>query len=198
MGRKEVAKLSRAKILEIAKLLFMKEGYENTTIAQLAQGAGVSEPTIYALFKSKLGVLRAIMDECFPESDHASLVESGKIEKSPQKRLAIAAKIARRIYDAETSQITLLQGAHVLSPELKLLEQEREERRYERLAATMSAMYSEKLIDENLTRSKALDIFWALTGRDLYRQLVIERKWLPDLYEEWLAETLSRLLLKNI
>jgi AcrR family transcriptional regulator len=196
-SRKETARLSRAKILESARLLFADKGYENTTIDQIAINSEVSTPTIYALFKSKLGVLRAIMDECFPQSNHDSLVESGKYEKDPKKRIAVAAKLARQIYDAEVIQSNMLQGVGVLFPELKQLEEEREERRYIRLSGALDEMYADNIIDETLNPTKALDIFWAFTGRDIYRLLVIERKWSSDDYEEWLAETLSQMLLEK-
>jgi AcrR family transcriptional regulator len=197
IARKERARLSRAKILESAKILFANKGYESTTIDQIAQNSGVSDPTIYALFKSKLGVLRAIMDECFPKSEHDSLVERAGQEKCPKKRLSVAAKLARQIYDAEISQSSLLQSACVLSPQFKQLELEREERRYSRLSSVVDIMYAEQIIDDRLNRTKALDIFWAFTGRDMYRLLVIERGWSSNNYETWLAETLSQILLKK-
>jgi AcrR family transcriptional regulator len=196
-SRKETARLSRTKILESAKLLFASKGYENTTIEQIAKNSEVSTPTIYALFKSKLGVLRTIMDECFPQSAHDLLVESGKHETDPKKRISVAAKLARQIYDAEVIQSNLLQGAGVLFPELKQLEQEREDRRYIRLSGALDEMIAEKIIDENLNRTKALDIFWAFTGRDLYRLFVIKRGWSADDYEAWLADTLAQMLLKK-
>lgn len=197
IGRKERARLSRQKILQSAKLLFANIGYEKTTISRIAQDSGVSNPTIYALFKSKLGVLRSIMDECFPKSEYDLLVEKADREKCPKKSLAIAAKLARQIYDAEINQATLLQSACVLAPELKQLEQEREARRYSRLARSVKVMFAEKIIDNKFNQTQALDIFWAFTGRDMYRLLVIERGWSPDNYETWLAETLSQILLKK-
>ena len=196
-GRKEKARQSRAKILATAKHLFENKGYENTNIGQLAQQSGVSTPTLYALFKSKLGILRAIMDECFPASEHNLLVEQGENEPCPKKRLSIAAKIARNIYDAEISQSTLLQAACVLSPEFKQLEREKEERRYHRLTSVIETMHAATILDSSLNMTKALDIFWAFTGRDLYRLLVIDRGWTSDSYEQWLAKTLANVLLKG-
>jgi hypothetical protein len=35
---------------------------------------------------------------------------------------------------------------------------------------------------------------WMLTGRDLYRMLVLERGWSSDDYEAWLASALIALL----
>ena len=40
----------------------------------------------------------------------------------------------------------------------------------------------------------ARDIFWVLTGRDIYRMLVLERAWSSDEYENWLA----RILIKEL
>ncbi|MCF6767250.1 TetR/AcrR family transcriptional regulator [Thiotrichales bacterium 19S11-10] len=194
-SRKEKAQQSRIKILDKARLLFIKKGFEQVKINDIAKASEVSDQTIYALFKSKIGILRAIMDECFPQLEHSLLVEASKNEKDPKKRLAISAKIARRIYEAEQSQMALFQGASILSPEFKQLETEREKRRHERLSETIGELYTAKVLDKNLTQRKALDIFWALTGRDLYRLFVIEQKWSPDDYEKWLAKMLIKALL---
>ena len=44
--------------------------------------------------------------------------------------------------------------------------------------------------------ARAREILWALTGRELYTMLVVERDWGPDRYEEWLADLLVSALLK--
>jgi len=41
----------------------------------------------------------------------------------------------------------------------------------------------------------ARDIFWMLTGGDVYRMLVRERGWSPQKYQDWLADTLVHTLL---
>jgi hypothetical protein len=46
-----------------------------------------------------------------------------------------------------------------------------------------------------LDYTTARDIFWTLTGRDIYRMLVRERGWSSQKYEEWLADTLVLSLL---
>jgi AcrR family transcriptional regulator len=196
--RKEKARLTRSKMLATAKSLFEKRGYDKTTIDQIAEKSKVSKPTVFALFKSKLGILRAIMDECFPPSEHASLVEKTEHENCPKKRLAIAAELARNIYDAEIHQSNLLQSACILSPEFKKLQNEKEQRRYQRLASPLKKMHAENLLKDDLKTTKALDIFWALTGRDMYRLLVIDRDWTSDDYEQWLAETLATTLLEKV
>jgi len=130
--RHSEAKERRGRILTCAKTLFQKEGFDFVTIEKLAQVAEVSAPTIYSLFQSKRGVLRAIMDESFPIEQFEALVNESKREKSPQVRLIISAKITRQIYDAEREQMDIFQSASVLAPEFKELEREREQRRYKR------------------------------------------------------------------
>lgn len=51
--REEKKKKTRAAILEAALQLFSRQGYENTSINQLAQAAGVGKGTIYSYFQAK-------------------------------------------------------------------------------------------------------------------------------------------------
>lgn len=185
---------TRTRILGVAKDLFESEGFEHVTIEKIAQTAGVSVPTIYSLFQSKRGVLRALMDEALPKDQFDALVEKSIQEKSPKMRLHFSAKIARQMYDAEKAQMSIFRGAAVLAPEFKELEKEREMRRYDRQAVTIKAMAEEQSLAAGLSVKKARDILWAFTGRDLYRMLVVEKGWTSDSYEKWLAQMLVNAL----
>ena len=195
--RSAQAAQTKKRILDAAKKLFKIEGFEGTTIEELAHEAQVSAPTIYALFQSKRGILRVIMDEAFSPNQFEALVEQSRQEASGKERIKLCAKIARNIYDAERAQMEIFRGASVLSPEFKELEKEREARRYERQKPGIEAMVQEKILAPGIDQNKARDIVWAFTGRDLYRLLVIERGWSPDEYEQWLAQTLTKILVKD-
>ena len=58
-------------------------------------------------------------------------------------------------------------------------------------------MVEEKSLMKGLSFAQARDIFWALTGRDVYRMLVIERGWTSDQYEKWLSQMLVNALLDS-
>jgi len=188
---------TKNRILLSAKKLFQKEGFEFVTIEKLATAAQVSAPTIYALFQSKRGILRALMDEALPTEQRLALVEKVKRSKSAKARLLLAAKISRQMYDGERAQMGIFGGASVLAPEFKELENEREKRRYERLEEGIKRMEDEKSLPKGLTASKAHDILWAFTGRDLYRMLVVEQGWTSDEYEKWLGQLLVKTLLEG-
>lgn len=186
---------TRHRILVSAKLLFQSKGFEGVTIEQIAQTAEVSAPTIYGLFQSKRGVLRALMDEALPADQFETLVKEAMQEKSPQRHLAISAKIARHMYDAERAQMDIFQGASILAPEFKELEKEREQRRHKRQEQSIKMIAKDGALLKGLKVSKARDILWAFTGRDMYRMFVIEQGWTSEEYETWLSQTLVKTLL---
>src|ERR1700722_6956366 len=194
-ARNTQAAQTRGRILARAKGLFESEGFECVTIEKIAQAADVSIPTIYSLFQSKRGVLRALMDEALPTDQFNALVERSIQEKSPKERLCISAKIARQMYDAERAQIDIFRGAAVLAPEFKELEKEKEMRRYNRQEVTIKAMVREKSLAKGLSATKARDILWAFTGRDMYRMFVVEQGWTSEEYEKWLAQLLINALI---
>lgn len=187
---------TRNRIIRSAKKLFETKGFDQVTIEAIAKAAKVSAPSIYSMFQSKRGILLASMDEALPKEQYIALVNQVTTEKSPHKRLELAARIARQLYDAEKTELNLLRGASILDPEFKTLEVERERRRYERQKASVTQIAKENVFVEHLSLSKIRDILWAFTGRDFYRMLVIEQKWSSDEYEKWLAELLIKTLLK--
>lgn len=184
------ASKTRTQILKSAKKLFQTHGFDKVTINTIADSADVASPTVYAIFKSKKGILQALIDEALSPEQFSSLVELSMSEKVPEKRLALTAKLARQMYDAEKEFMDVLREASIVA---KGLEQEREKRRYERQGEYMKSLH--KSLSKSLTLQEARDIVWTLTGRDLYRLLVIERGWSSDAYEKWLANTLIKSLL---
>src|SRR5689334_1169393 len=92
-GREAQAAETKKRVLAAAKKLFQEEGFEFVTIDKVAKAAEVSSPTIYALFQSKRGMLRALMDEALPVEEFEHLVEITRNVKSPQERLKMSAKI---------------------------------------------------------------------------------------------------------
>ncbi len=137
------------------------------------------------------------MDNALSPEQHESLVMQISNEKSPHKRLEIAARISRQLYDAEKTQLDFLRGALILDPEFKQLEIERERRRYKRQEESIKMMAKEKVFNERIPLSKIRDILWAFTGRDIYRMLVLERGWSSDEYEKWLGGLLIQALLTS-
>ncbi len=192
--RQAQAEETKHRILSSANDLFETKGIEKVTIEELAQRADVSAPTVYALFQSKRGILRALIDRALFGAQHALLVQKVRSAKSAKERVMIAASIARQVHDAERSQMWLLRGATVLSPELEELERDLEQQRFERQEETIKLLVKENALANGLSMAKARDVLWTMTGWDTYRMLVMERGWPSDEYEKWLSGVLAQIL----
>ena len=69
----------RDEILVAAKELFLREGYQATTIRRIADVVGVSAPALYLYFKDKDAIMIALCDQTF-----GSLVDSmEELEREP-------------------------------------------------------------------------------------------------------------------
>src|SRR5258707_9088888 len=50
-----------ARLLDVATTLFMERGFDGTSIDAVAEGAGVSKPTVYARYRDKRDLFAAVL-----------------------------------------------------------------------------------------------------------------------------------------
>jgi AcrR family transcriptional regulator len=186
---------TRVRIIEAARALLRREGYAGMTIEGIAQRAEVSAQSVYGIFKSKTGILIELLDQSTFDTEYDDAVRRALSATDPETRLRLAAPIARQIHDAQSATFDLLRGAGVVAPELAKLEQQREGLRYERQERMIISLRDAGRLQPELDQVTARDIFWMLTGRDVYRMLVRERSWSSQKYQDWLADSLVHSLL---
>jgi AcrR family transcriptional regulator len=194
-SRQAKAELTKKRILVAGKRAFFRRGFEKATINEVAQLAGVSASLVYALFKSKEGLLRALIDSTVFGTDYQALVARVTAEHDPEEILRTAATITRLIYEAETRQLGSIHRAGILSAELRRLEQDLEKQRYDRQQVVVRRLFGAAAIRPGVGFAKARDILWSLTSGEVYRLLILERKWSADDYETWLGTLLIMALL---
>lgn len=56
---------NRSKILQVALELFTSKGYDGVGVQEIVDTAGITKPTLYHYFKSKEGLLKALLEEYF-------------------------------------------------------------------------------------------------------------------------------------
>ena len=190
--RQQQAVQTRDRILEAARRVILRKGFEEATFEAIAAEAGVAAPTVYAAFGSKSGIMQALMGRAAFNSDYGNLVREAVKSDDPATRLRFAAKIARGIFDSLRSESEVLRGATAIAPEFI---RERERIRYERQAGLAKLVEEKGALRAGVTPQMARDILWTLTSYDIHRRLVVERKWSADRYEEWLGDTLIATLL---
>jgi AcrR family transcriptional regulator len=193
--RQRQAEDTRRRIVDATRQLLQSEGYAGMTIEAIAQRAEVSAQSVYAIFKSKTGILIALLDQSTFGSDYEKVVRQAVSESNPFTRLRLAAGVARQIRGAQSAAFDLMRGAGVVAPELAKLQQQRERLRYEKEEGVITFLRESGSLRAGLSHNAARDIFWMLTGGDVYRMLVSERRWSPQQYQDWLADTLVHSLL---
>lgn len=194
--RQEAAAATRASLLDAARTLFVRHGVDAVTIAELAREAGVSASTVYALFKSKEGVLRALMEAgLFGGRYQAAIARLAEVTGSVE-RIAASAGVARAIYEGESVELGLVRGASMFSSALRGLEQDFEDTRLAQQRERIDRLYAEGEARAGLSIEEARRVLWMFTSRDVYRMLVHEAGWTPDAYENWLAQTLVEALVE--
>ena len=62
---------TRAAVVEAARRLFLDRGYAATTIEAISDLSDTPQPTVYRLFASKLGILKAVLDVAIAGDDQA-------------------------------------------------------------------------------------------------------------------------------
>lgn len=189
-SRDESAERTRARIMEAGRVLFSRKGIDATTIAHIAERARVSQATVYATVGSKNGLLRALMEQAMfgPRTQDAlKLVQS---VNDPVERIALSARVARAIYEAQSGELDLLLQASAFSPELRKSQQDFEKLRREMQRERIDALFKAGRARKGLDRETAATLMWMYTSPEIFHKLVHESGWSPDDYERWLAHTL--------
>lgn len=82
----EVGKTLRERFLETALFLFRKQGYEATSTREIAEEVGASKANVYHHFRTKDGLLHALLDPLFEEVEELLNRHEPASNGSPEQR----------------------------------------------------------------------------------------------------------------
>lgn len=187
----------RAAILSAARSEFAARGIDAATVAGIARLAGVGASTVYAAFGSKEGLLQELLRAAMfgPRYDAArALVDA---EQDPVAAIRGTAAVARAVYEGEEADLGPLRGASAFAPSLRELEAQLEELRYRLQEDRVARLHAAGLLAPGLTLEEGRRVLWALTSRELYRNLVVVGGWSPDRFEGWLGDALVSQLVRG-
>lgn len=197
-ARAEAAEETRARILTRARALFGTHGIEAVTIAEIARQSGVSASTVYAVFKSKEGILRSLMEQALfgPSTQAAQQILANVGD--PVEAIALTARVSRSIYESESRELGPLRNVSGYAPALRTIEEEFEQARYAMQEERLDRLFAAGLAKPGISLAEARRILWMYTSRDVYRMLVVGGGWTHDRYEEWLSQTLVEALVNAL
>jgi len=194
-------RFARGAVVEAARSLFVERGYGATTIEAISDLADVPPATVYRLFSSKLGILKALLDVSIVGDDqNVPMAERPHVRSladrsDPREQLTGFVNLTAQVNGRVAPLYRILVSAAGTDPDAAaLLDQ-----------LTQQRQQGQRMIARSLARSGALrpdlrerdvaDLIHALLSPELYRLLVIDRVWKIDRYERWLARTLEEQLL---
>ena len=201
--RRERARVTRGRVLDAARGLFIERGYVGTTIDAIAERADVSPETIYATFGNKRTVLAELVDVSVaggptagPVLEQAWVAEL-RDEPDPRRRLRILARNGRAILERRAAIDEIVRGAATADPEVAALWERGKAQRFAGQRELLRIVVGAGGLRPGLDLATAADILYAIGSPETYRLLVVDRGWTGPQFERWYAETLERLLLRN-
>jgi TetR/AcrR family transcriptional regulator, regulator of autoinduction and epiphytic fitness len=195
--RKQQAQATRSRILEASRRLLARGTYSTLTMADIAAEAGVAYQTVYSIFGTKVRLAEALVEAGFSHIPDALRMFDAMFESpDPEQWFRTASRATRRILEPCADLARFIRE----SGDLGLLAdyQRREQTRYVAIARSglVDRLVKSGRLSPQLSPAEAVAVIWAMSSADLYNQLVFGQKWSPARYEEWLADTLMKAVLK--
>ena len=193
-------RLARRAVVEAARALFPERGYAATTIEAISEYSDVPSATVYRLFSSKLGILKALLDTSIAGDDQPLAVQERPdvaslfAEPDPHKLLAGFAGITTAINQRTNDTYGVLTSAAGADPAAAELLDEIRQQRDRGQGQIARALARAGALKPGLREREAADLIHALMSPEVYRLLVGDRGWTPERYERWLATTLTHQL----
>jgi AcrR family transcriptional regulator len=194
--RQRQAQATANMIVAAAKALFLEQGYTGATIEAIAERAGVAVSTVYAIFGSKRGILRAIRSAWHEISRIRDVTYGDPGEERPEDRLQKLAQATRQQWETGAEVTAIYNGAAAADPEAAAELSEALMGR--RKAMENFAKSLEQYLRPGLDTTRATAILLALCLPEVFNELVRNSNWSAEAYQVWLSQTLKRELLGDL
>jgi AcrR family transcriptional regulator len=198
-GRRAQARATRQRILDTARALFVAQGYAGTSIAQIAAAAGVSTPTVFSGFASKVNLLKEATETTLvgdvdpvPLHDRPRMRHVHEGVTAEEVLLRLAALIADRAPHVHPIY-AVVHAAADADPQIAALARTLDDQRLAGAALLASTVLNRLGVDDPDRLTEVRDTIWTLNSPLLYGLLVTERGWSVERYGTWIGHALIAL-----
>ena len=201
MSTQARTRLARRAVIDAARNLFLKRGYGATTIDAISAGSDVPPATVYRLFSSKRGILKALLDvSIVGDDDQVPMAERPHVQSlladpDPKNTVANFVNVAAEVNTRTAAIYRILTSAAASDGDAATLLDELTRQRQQGQGLVARALARRRALRPALGERDAGDIIHALVSPEVYRLLVVDRGWPPERYKTWLTETLVSQLL---
>lgn len=192
--RTEQADETRRRIRQSARNLFADQGFTNTTIAQIAEGAGVATQTVYSAYKSKGGVVRGMLEDLEESADQDEWVKRIRAESDPHRQLGVFVTWIRTLFEMG-APILRAAIAALGDSDVAALRAQGDANRLGGTTALAEHWAQIGALRPGLESGEAAQRLWLLTSPEQYLLATDELGWSPGDYQDWITSMAQRELL---
>lgn len=198
--RAAAARLTRGRVLRAAAAVFMECGWSGATVGAVAARAGVSVPTVEALFGTKARLLKAAIDVAIAGDDEpvpmlerpwaAAALRAGS---APEFLSTVDGVLAVAQARSAGLVLAVFDGA-ARDPGLAELAAQMLAQRAVMAAWIVDGLSRHAPLRPDGSRDEAVDTVWVLMDPAVFDRLMRRPDWTPQRYGRWFATSVLRLL----
>jgi AcrR family transcriptional regulator len=194
--RQEQARATKRAIVEAAGRLFLEHGYVGTTIAAIAEEAGVAVQTVYAAFGTKVAILSTVFDVAIVGDDEPvafidrEAIVRAQAEPDQHRRIEMFAEIMADALARTAPVSEMMRDAAAVDEAAAELYESGNWTRFFGMSQAAEAIAGADGIA--MPVDEAGELLWVLAGPEVFLLLTRDRGWSRERYEAWLASTVER------
>jgi AcrR family transcriptional regulator len=199
--RQEQARATRRAVLQQARELFLERGYARTTVAAVADRAGVSVETVYKAFGNKPGLVKAVFDVAVVGDDEPvpmlqrELVQRTTAEPDPRRKLmGYAEHVGLTAPRIGPVLLVVREAAAADAGAAEVWEQLQQER-LTGMTALATHLHEGGHLRDGVSMEEARDVLWVHNSLELWELLVRLRGWSDERFGRWVGQQLVAALL---
>jgi AcrR family transcriptional regulator len=193
--REQQAERTRELIAAAARARFVESGWAGTSIRSVAEGAGVSEATVYSVYGSKVGLASSLIDAAERSADLQRVItELQDRAGDPAGQLLAFVGFDRRLYEHGGDVIRTLAEGRRQHPELRAAYEEGR-RRGDSERRKVFTSWSTDTWRPDVDVGKALAVYGVIVSLESFDTATGDYGWSGDEVEAWWGTTLTGLLL---
>lgn len=196
--RAAAALATRVAVIEAADALFVSRGYGGTTLAAVAEHAGVSLATVKLVAATKgallLEAFRARVRGDAAQTSERSSWQEMLAEQDSFELLRRWVALTRSAHERTAALFEVFWQAGPSEHELAKVYQQGSASRRQEFGKVIDALADRGALRPDVDADAALDIAWALNSPLMFRQF-IACGWTPERWEGWLVQTMSSQIL---
>ena len=181
-GKTERGRATRARVVSAATELFVVRGYLDTTMAAIADAAGLSVQGLYVAFGSKVGILSAAQGVAVVgDDDDVPLLARPWVAKV--RKESDGPRALRIIIDNGTAVVQRVSPIHgvieaaAADADVADLLASMRHQRFTTWRELAEELTSKRGYNRRISPDRAADILYMVISSELYRLLVLERGW---------------------